>query len=312
MITRRATLAVSAGLLARPALGQQGRLTLTLLVGAPAGSAADRWGRGFAPFLERHWPRSSVAIANIAGGAGLVAIRAIADAHPDGKAIAAISTPFLLAQAIETGARGLIERLDFMGAVAEELIVLVTAPGVTPDLASISSIGARGRLGSPPPGSAAQLAARSISALMPLELIAFPSASTARQAVIAGNLTAALLPLPDALGAIREGRLQAVAVSGRARSPHLPDLPCFGEFGMPDVAVTQRGFVLPKGVTALMREGFSEALEAVLADPEFTAQNSAMGRTPRLIKASAWSAEVHALTDALQRRWDAEPWVRRS
>ncbi|MBR0655990.1 tripartite tricarboxylate transporter substrate-binding protein [Plastoroseomonas arctica] len=311
MITRRATLALSAGLLARPALAQ-GRLNLTLVVGAAAGSAADRWGRGFAPFLERHWPRSSVAIANIAGEAGLVAARAIGDAQPDGKAIAAITTPFLIAHAIETGTRRVIDRLDLMGAVADELIVLVTAPGITPDLAGIRSIGARGRLGSPPPGSAAQLAAHSINALMPLELIAFPSASTARQAVIAGNLTAALLPLPDALGAIREGRLQAVAVSGRTRSPHLPELPCFAEFGMPDVAVTQRGFALPRGVPAIMRDGLAEALEAVLADPEFTAQNSAMGRTPRLIRAAAWSAEVGALTEALQRRWDGEPWVRRA
>lgn len=311
MIGRRAALAVSAGVLARPALAQ-GRLNLTLVIGAAAGSAADRWGRGFAPFLERHWPRSSVAVANIAGEAGLVAARAIGDAQPDGKAIAAITTPFLVARAIETGNRRVIERLDIMGAVADELILLVTAPGIAPDLASIHGIGARGRLGCPPPGSAAQLAAQSISALMPLELIAFPSASAARQAVIAGNLTAALLPLPDALTALREGKFQGVAVSGRTRSPHVPDLPCFAELAIPEVAVTQRGFAMPRGVPALMRDGLSEALEAVLADPEFTAQNSAMGRTPRLIRAAAWSEEIRALTDALQRRWDAEPWVRRA
>ncbi|MES2710307.1 MAG: tripartite tricarboxylate transporter substrate-binding protein, partial [Pseudomonadota bacterium] len=173
-------------------------------------------------------------------------------------------------------------------------------------------VGARGRLGCPPPGSAAQLAARSISALMPLELIAFPSAGTARQAVIAGNLTAALLPLPDAIYALREGRLQGVAISGRARSALLPDLPCFGEIGLPDVAVTQRGFALPRGVPSLMRDGLAEALEAVLADPEFTAQNIAMGRTARLVPAEAWSAEIRALTERLQRRWESDPWVRRA
>jgi len=81
---------------------------------------------------------------------------------------------------------------------------------------------------------------------------------------------------------------------------------------MPDVAVTQRGFALPRGVVGLMRDGLAEALEAVLADPEFTAQNSAMGRTPRLIRAAAWSEEIRTLTQALQRRWEAEPWVRRA
>lgn len=311
MIARRATFALGAGLLARPALAQR-RLSLTLVVGAPAGSAADRWGRGFAPFLERHWPRSSVAVANIAGEAGLVAARAIADAQPDGKAIATITTPFLLAHAIETGNRGVIDRLEMMGAVADELIVLVSAPGVGADLQNIRSIGARGRLGCPPPGSAAQLAARSIGALMPLELIAFPSAGAARQAVMAGNLTAALLPLPDALAVLREGRLQGVAVSGLARSAFLPELPSFREIGMPDVAITQRGFALPRGVPALMRDGLAEALEAVLADPEFTAQNIAMGRTARLVRAQTWSSEVRALTDVLQRRWEQEPWVRRA
>lgn len=311
MIARRAAFALATGLLARPALAQR-RLKLTLVVGAPSGSAADRWGRGFAPFLERHWPRSSVAVANIVGEAGLVAARAVADAQPDGTMIATITTPFLIAHAIETGSRNVIDRLDMMGAVADELIVLVSAPGIGADLQSIQGVGARGRLGCPPAGSAAQLAARSIGALTTLELIAFPSASTARQAVMAGNLTAALLPLPDALAVLREGRLQGVAVSGLTRSAFLPDLPSFGEIGMPDVTFTQRGFALPRGVPALMRDGLAEALEAVLADPEFTAQNIAMGRTARLVRARAWSDEIHALTENLQRRWELDPWVRRA
>jgi tripartite-type tricarboxylate transporter receptor subunit TctC len=308
--TRRTALLLPAALLARPAIAQR-PMPLTLVVGASGGSAPDRWARGFAPFLERHWPRSSVSVANLAGDGGLVAVRAIADALPDGRAIGAVATPALIARAVETDATAMLDRLDFLGAVTEELVVLVVAPGIAPDLATLRGIGDRGRIGCPPTGSAAQLAANMLATALPLAPIAFPSAGTARQAVIAGNLTAALLPLPDAITALRENKFQAVAIAAEARSPLLPELPLFTEIGLPVVPVTQRGFAMPKGVPEMMRHALAEALESVLADPEFTAQNAAQGRTPHLVPAAAWDAQLRALTLHLRQRWQADPWVRR-
>ncbi len=307
---RRAALLLPAALLARPAIAQRA-LPLTLVVGAPGGSAPDRWARGFAPFLERHWPRSSVSVANIAGDGGLVAARAIADALPDGRAIGAVATPALIARAIETDAAATLERLDFQGAVTEELLVLVVAPGIAPDIATLRALGDRGRLGCPPAGSAAQLATTMLATALPLTPIAFPSAGSARQAVIAGNLTAALLPLPDAINALRENKIQAVAIAAETRSPLLPELALFSELRLPAVPLTQRGFAMPKGVPPLMRDGLAEALESVLADPEFAAQNAAQGRTPRLVAAAEWDAALRAMTERLRRRWQEDPWTRR-
>lgn len=308
--TRRAALLLPAALLARPAIAQRA-LPLTLVVGAPGGSAPDRWARGFAPFLERHWPRSSVSVANLAGDGGMVAARAIADALPDGRAIGTVAMPTLIARAVETGAVATLERLDFLGAITEELLVLVVAPGIAPDIPTLRGIGDRGRLGCPPTGSAGQLAVAMITAALPLAPIAFPSPGTARQAVIAGNLTAALLPLPDAINALRENKFQAAAIAAEARSPLLPEVPLFTEVGLPSVPVTQRGFAMPKGVPELMRHGLAEALESVLADPEFAAQNAAQGRTPHLVPAAEWDAQLRALTIRLRQRWQTDPWVRR-
>lgn len=308
--TRRAALLLPAALLARPAIAQRA-LPLTLVVGAPGGSAPDRWARGFAPFLERHWPRSSVSVANLAGDGGMVAARAIADALPDGRAIGTVAMPALIARAVETNAVATLERLDFLGAITEELLVLVVAPGITPDIPTLRGIGDRGRLGCPPTGSAGQLAVTMITAALPLAPIAFPSPGTARQAVIAGNLTAALLPLPDAINALRENKFQAAAIAAEARSPLLPEVPLFTEVGLPSVPVTQRGFAMPKGVPELMRHGLAEALESVLADPEFAAQNTAQGRTPHLVPAAEWDARLRALTARLRQRWQTDPWVRR-
>src|SRR6187200_457574 len=83
----------AAGLATRPVLAQTGSLpgplpgsflgpgpAVTLLVGASPGSAADSWARGFAPFLERHWPHAVVAVVNRPGEGGLAAARSVAGA----------------------------------------------------------------------------------------------------------------------------------------------------------------------------------------------------------------------------------------
>jgi tripartite-type tricarboxylate transporter receptor subunit TctC len=100
---------------------------VTLLVGVGPGSGADTWARGFAPFLERHWPHAAVTVANRPGERGLAAARALATAAPDGRLIGAIGTPLLLARAVEAGA----ERIAACWADARQVAQIVFKPDWT-------------------------------------------------------------------------------------------------------------------------------------------------------------------------------------
>ncbi len=286
-----------------PAPGRPGKVTL--LVGAPGGSAADRWARGFAPFLERHLRHVQVAVANRVGLSGLSALRELADAPADGSVLAHVATPSILARLVEANEVPLLSRLRFLATVAEEPVVLVAPPGT--DLAALRA--ARDRpVGLPPPVSASAQAAVALGDALPPEQVHFPSAAAARMAALSGNVAAALLHLPDALPALRDGRLVALGIASPERSPLLPDAPTLTEAGLPLVAATQRGFMVPAGIPLARTGALVEALRNAAADPEFAAQADSLGITPRVLVAEEWGAVATRDLAALRLRWESTPW----
>lgn len=305
--SRRVFLALPGLALARPALAET-PVPLRILIGASRGTSGDRWARSFAPFLERHWPRSAVSLASQPGEGGLVAARAMAGVPPDGKTIGMVPVPTVIARAVERNQVSLLDRLDFVACVAEEPLVLVAAPGT--EIAQL-----RGRtgalLGCPPPGSAGQLVADEFASPLQLTPLSFPNAATARQAVQSGNLAAALLLLPDVLTALREDRLSALAISGDARSTMLPDVPRFADVGLPRAYPTRRGCILPLGVPPEMRDKLERSLSAVVEDPEFTAQGNEMGFRPRFMPSVEWQPALGELRANLVTRWQRAPWIPR-
>lgn len=303
-------------LLAMPALANR-PVALTLLVGARPGSHPDRWARGFAPFLERHWPRSSVALRNLPGEGGLAAARALAETVPaDGRTFGIVSTPALIARCIERAEESLLARLDLIAAVAEEPVVLVAGAAsgdAAEELAALRAPGGRGRLlGTPPPGGAAQLVAAMLSGALPLQRLAFPNAAAARSAAIAGNVAAALLPLPDAVPALREGKLLGLAIARARRYAPVAEIPTFAEAGLPPLRLANhRGLAAPRGVPEERLAALTAALGAVVGDPEFVSQAEADGYLPRHLPKAEWAAVIAELTATLHRRWEQEPWTAR-
>src|SRR5262249_15402453 len=72
-----------------------------------------------------------------------------------------------------------------------------------------------------------------------------------------------LLPL------IREGKLRALGVTSRVRSPLAPDLPTIAEAGVPDYEVmTFNGIVAPAGTPAAIVNRLNVALNEGLNTPE--------------------------------------------
>jgi len=284
---------------------------VTLLVGVGPGSGADTWARGFAPFLERHWPHAAVTVANRPGERGLAAARALATAAPDGRLIGAIGTPLLLARAVEAGAEAVLDRLAFVAAVAEEPLVLVGQAGQIEDLEALRALGLQPTIGTPPSGSAPQLAAVALGLAVPLSPLAFASGAAARQAVLAGNIPCAFLAVPDAINALRDGRLVGLALAQEARSDLLPDVATFTEQGIPLRFAAHRGFAVPAGTEASMLAPLLQGLRAVVADPEFAAQAQAQGYVPRFIGPNAWGPMLRRTLAELRSQWAVRPWTSR-
>ena len=100
-----------------------------------------------------------------------------------------------------------------------------------------------------------------------------------------------------AMPAIKGGRLRALAITSKTRSPLLPDLPTMAEQGYPAVEVPNlQGSVAPKGIPADLVKVLNAALNKALQDPEVKEKilsqgNEMGGGTPEqfaaLIKAEA-------------------------
>jgi tripartite-type tricarboxylate transporter receptor subunit TctC len=308
---RRAALALPLALAAWPAAAQRGH-AVELLVGGRPGSPPDLWARAVAPFLERHWTRVSVGVRNHPGRGGLDAMALLAaNPQPNRKLIGVLTAPALLARAIEAGEPSPLERVVPLAAVLEESMVLVGAPGGAADVASLKAGPAGRSLGTPAPGSAGHVAALRLDGRLELAVLAFPSGVAARQAAHSGHVAAAMLPLPDAIQALREGRLVGLGIAAGRRSPLLPDLATLREQGIDLVASAQRGFALPPGIPDSARDDLLRGLEALVRDPDFIAEAAAQGQTARFLGPAPWLRLLARVDLDLRRRWQDEPWLTR-
>lgn len=306
--TRRAVLGLAVlGTMARPAAANR-REPVELLVPAAPGSAADRWARGTAAFLERAWPRQALALRNVPGRGGLELVAELASA-PGRKVIGVLTTPLLLARAVEASEASPLSRIAPLAALIEEPVVLVVAPGGAADLDRLRSGNAP--IAVPPPGTGAYITGQRLAERVGLPLLAFPSAAAARQAAAAGHVAAAALTLPDAIGLLRENRLVALGVASTRRSPLLPELPTLRESGLETLGATRRGFALPPEAPPEWRAWLLAGLETLAADPDLAAQCAETGQVPRFLDPESWRALLMRQEEELRRRWREDPWLPR-
>ncbi|MBN9562518.1 MAG: tripartite tricarboxylate transporter substrate binding protein [Alphaproteobacteria bacterium] len=317
MIGRRALLAGAAGLAAPRAARAGGSATkLVLIVGARSGSKSDQVARAFAPFLERHLPRTVIEIRNVPGEAGLTAYRALAEIAPSGAILGWAGTPALPARIVDHADDGLLARLRLIGAVQKEPIAFVspaTSPISTARELIERSAAERDAvpLGTPPAGSPPHLAALRLQAVAgtKLNLVAFPSSAAARQAVLAGNVAAASLGLGDTIGGLRDGKLIGLGLASKARAKALPDLPSLHDIGLPVSMTIRRGLAAPAGLARGAEDGFVAAMRAVVADPEFAAQADQSGFVVDWLDGPDWTALARQEQNGLTALWASDPWL---
>jgi tripartite-type tricarboxylate transporter receptor subunit TctC len=118
--------------------------------------------------------------------------------------------------------------------------------------------------------------------------------------VVAGQVPCGLLAGPTVLPHVRAGRLVALAVSGKARAPNLPDTPTISEAGVAgyeaDFAlVLQAPRATPDEIIQRMREAMLQALNVPEVKTRLAASDQVVvGSTP---------AEAAAVVASDSRKW---------
>jgi tripartite-type tricarboxylate transporter receptor subunit TctC len=96
--------------------------------------------------------------------------------------------------------------------------------------------------------------------------------------VMAGRIEMGVDNLPSAIGHIRDGRLRALAVTTRTRTPALPDVPTTAEEGFPGVEATGWfGFQAPARTPRPIIERLGSEVDAILKEPGTKAKIADLG-----------------------------------
>jgi tripartite-type tricarboxylate transporter receptor subunit TctC len=94
----------------------------------------------------------------------------------------------------------------------------------------------------------------------------------------AGQLSMMIENVPGTMPFVRGGKMRALAITSRARSPLVPELPTMIEAGVPDYEmIGWNGFFFPKGITPEIVTRLQTELAKVLARPDVKEQLVTLG-----------------------------------
>jgi tripartite-type tricarboxylate transporter receptor subunit TctC len=247
-----------------------------LIVGFAPGGAADFVARALGDALGRVLGQSIV-IENRAGAGSSIAAEYVAKSAPDGYTMLIASPSSISVNPALNPKIGYSPRdLAPITKVSSSPLLVAVNPGA--GVASIRDLiaaakKAPGRLNyaSSGNGSAPHLAGVLFTRLAGVDMVHVPfkGGGPAVQSVLAGDTQVTFATPPSVLPLVQAGRLRALAVTSRLRTPLVPDLPSMEEAGLADYEMSfWYGFFVPAGTKPEIVKKLFEATINALQQPE--------------------------------------------
>ena len=291
MTSRRrftATLLASTVVAAAPSAWAANEPPIHVLVGFPAGGGSDVIARLLAERLEKELGRSLL-VENRPGAGGQIAAQLLKAAKPDGTTVflSHDHTISILPQVVKKPGYAPHEDFTPLGGFATFVNGLAVSPG-TPakSLAEyvqwVKSQGGKGSVGIPAPASTPEFLVQLIGKRYGLDLTPVPyKGSAPMMADMLGNqIPAGVGSVQDFIEYQRAGKLQMIGVLGGQRQAAMPDVPTLAELGFKGLEDTPfYGIWAPKGTPTTFINGFSQALDKVVAMPDVRKSLTDMGLT---------------------------------
>jgi tripartite-type tricarboxylate transporter receptor subunit TctC len=280
-----AGLSVSA--IAGGALGQSGPL-IKMIFPFAAGGGGDTLCRILAQQVGQLLDRT-VIVENRTGGDGLIGIKSVKNAGPDGTTILVTTGPTMyLLPMVETepsfdSARdfvpvSLLARFEF-GVVAGSA---VDAKDFKQFVAWLKANPGKATFGVPSNGTIPHFAGTRLEQMLgiPMTRVPYRGSAPIINDLVGGHLPFGITTIADAIPQHRAGGVKILAVSSPERSPFLSDVPTLKESGIDLVADAWYGMWLPAGSSQEFAGKLSAAVTASLAKPEAREKLLTIGLIP--------------------------------
>ena len=253
-----------------------------------AGGSGDTLCRLLAQQISEPLDRTIV-VEDRTGGDGLIGIRSVKSAKPDGATILVTTGPTMyLLPMVETTPSfdrekdfvpvSLLVRFEFCVAIspmvgAKDFKELVAWLKANPDKANF---------GVPSNGTIPHFTGSRLEEMLGIRLtrVAYRGTTPIINDLLGGHLPFAIITLADAISQHRAGGIKILAVNSPARSPFLADIPTLRENGIDLAYDAWYGMWLPAGSSTDFAAKLSAAVAAALAKPDVKGKLLAIGLIP--------------------------------
>jgi tripartite-type tricarboxylate transporter receptor subunit TctC len=306
-LDRRTVLAAAAAL-ALPAAAQPAWPTrpLKLLVGFPPGSGPDLKARLLTEPLARALGEA-VVVENRPGASGNIAADLLAKSG-DGHTLGLLSVVNL------TTAKLLYPKLPYdptdflpLTMVGSSPLILVAsnqaAPGSVADfVAEARRQGDTWNFGSPGRGTVGHLGMELVKARAGWRAVhvPFPGVPQILNAMLGGQVQMALVPVGQAMPAVRAGRVRAIGSTGAGRSVLAPEVPSLREAGVGGVDLeVWNALAVPRTFAPANAQRLLASVQRIIRSPEVRQQLFAQGWQAMGTSPEALQHAIRATTEAL-------------
>lgn len=278
---------LSGAAMAGDALGQSGPLTRIIFPFA-AGGGGDALCRLLAQYLAPALDRN-VIVENRTGGDGLIGIKSVKGAAPDGSTILVTTGPTMYLLPMVETEPSFNTGKDFVpiSLLARFEFAIVASPSIGAGdfkqfVAWLKANPDKAAFGVPSNGTIPHFLGSRLEAILgtPMTRVPYRGSAPIVTDLIGGHLPFGITTVADVIAQHRAGGVKVLAVASAARSPFLPEVPTLKDSGVDLAADAWYGMWLPAGSPAEFAKQLSGAVAAAIAKPEVKEKLLAIGLIP--------------------------------
>jgi tripartite-type tricarboxylate transporter receptor subunit TctC len=251
------------------------------------GPGPDAMARLFGQKLSEAWGQQVLVDPQPAGG-GVVAMRAVARAQPDGHTMLLTTGSYTINEALRPNLPVLLLR-DFepvaeIGALSFILITNPALPFKSLDDLVKAARAQPGKLNcaSSGVGTTAHLGCEMLNRVANVDIVHIPYKGAGPALVdLLGGRVEVTFSVPTVIEQVKSGQVRALAVTGAKRLPNLPDVPTVAEAGFPDLAFgSWNGLHVPTGTPKPVVAKINAAVAKARDLPDIRQRMTELGFTP--------------------------------
>lgn len=259
-----------------------------IIVPFAAGGPADVYARFIAQRLQDSLKQTFI-IDNRPGGGSIIGTDAVAKSAPDGYTLLMMSNTHTVNESLfSTKPFQLMQDFVPVAPVNYSDLVLVTRPGFHPNNLNDLVTMAKAKPGSltyasSGPGTPYHMAGELFKSMTGLSILHVPykGSSGARTDVLGGQVDLMFDAVSAMTEFIRQGKVKAIATTGKTRSAIMPELPTIAESGVPGFeAVIWLGVMAPKNTPPAITKRLNAEISRIASDPEVIDTWAKRGVTP--------------------------------